>query len=146
MEVVISKAGKLEMAERDSKIIDLMGKGLSCAEICKLLAPLYKVSEKSIQRQYYMICNEAVQGLSEEKKNEYRAEAIARSDYAYKAAIAEGNLKQALDATNLKAKLTGLYEKTDNVESKPTVINIQQKDFSASLDLDTEEAAHEQNH
>ena len=123
------------MAERAAKILRMMGQGFSCAEICAVLAPQYKISKKSIERQYYMICNESVLGLSEEKKNEFRAEAVARTDYLYKRAVAEGNLKQANDACNLKAKLTGLYEKSEGGESSPTVINIEQKDFSKPLEV-----------
>lgn len=123
------------MAEREAQIIDLMGKGLSCAEICRVLAPKYRVSERTIERQYYIVVNQAVQNLSDEKKKEYRAEAIARADYAYKRAVSEGNIKYALDATNLKAKITGLYEKSESNETSPTVINIQEQDFSKPLEV-----------
>ena len=120
------KAGKLEMREREEKILDLIGKGFSRAEISKVLAPEYRVSRQSIEKQY----DKTIKSWAKDNsslKEETKAVYLQQLSDLYKRAYEAGHWKAAGELVEKQAKLHGMYQPKAVEAEKPATIKIMEK-------------------
>ena len=128
------KATKYDMLRREKLIIDLMGRGTAPKEIWEEVARLEKVSPRTIETQYYQILKEMKKSVSEDR-DELRAQLMTQQSQIFNKALEAGALKTALDATQAKAKLAGLYEVEASKDELPKAILVKEKDFSQKLEV-----------
>lgn len=119
------------MYERQKDIQKCMTQGLTRAETCRSLADKWRVSVRSMERQY----DDMVQTLEKEVeagRAELRAKLMARNDEIYKLAMQEASYKTALDANMSQAKLGGLLtEKAVEGDKVPQLITIKEREYSS---------------
>jgi hypothetical protein len=119
------------MYERQKDIQTCMTHGKTRAETCRELAEKWKVSVRSMERQY----DDMVQVIEKEVeagRAELRAKLMARNDEIYKKSMSEAKYKTALDANIAQAKLGGLLtEKTTESNTVPQMITITERDYTS---------------
>jgi hypothetical protein len=105
----VAESNKLAIVRREKRISDLLSEGRNKAEICQILAGEFKVSPRTVERQYYSIVNELARE-SQESKMELRGTLLARLDQVYHAALADNKLQIAVNAISAQAKIGGLHD------------------------------------
>ena len=120
----------------------MMSRGISMSEICEIMAEKWSVSPRTIENQYYQIVA-GMKRLVEEGRAELRAKLMTQNDLVYKKSLEEGKYKVALDATMAQARLGGLFEGITEEVEMPSVIEIDERDFSTGPRLVGETAENE---
>jgi F0F1-type ATP synthase membrane subunit b/b' len=119
------------MYERQKDIQTCMTHGKTRAETCRELAEKWKVSIRSMERQY----DDMVQSLEKEVeagRAELRAKLMARNDEIYKKSMAEAKYKTALDANIAQAKIGGLMvERQVEGDKVPQLITITEREYTS---------------
>jgi hypothetical protein len=132
--IVIAKANKKEMLERETSIRALMSEGVSKTDICEQLAKQYKVSPRTIETQYYKIVGETAE-LLKKRKDE-----VALMLYEIKLSLLDEarktrKTKTALDIAQSIGKMAGVYDSTQAENKTPDVIKIGVRDYSGELEV-----------
>lgn len=123
---------KTTMLQREQLIQKLMAEGVERNTMLKIVAREFKVSERSIRKQYELIVSD-IQKMFKEQRGELRANLMARQEGIFQECIKKGNLKTALEATRDQAKLAGLFETEAEEVKRPDAIIFKEKDFSTPL-------------
>lgn len=124
----MAKASKLQMAERKTIILKLIGQGRSRSEISKELAPKYGVSEQSIERQYDKAINELTE-LHTDNMEDIRTEYLLQLRDLYRKAYNDESWKIASEIIEKQAKLMGMYkDKQEDKKQAPTIHIIERDD------------------
>jgi len=116
----MSKATKRQMVEREDDIQIKLAKGLDIKDFSAELATKHRCAELSITKQYRTIIK-AMVAIQKENRGELKVTLMMRNDHLYRTALAKGNIKYAMDAINLQAKIGGLYEAEKIEEKKKTL-------------------------
>jgi hypothetical protein len=124
------KASTAEMYLRQQDIQACMAKGSTRAETAREVADKYRVSVRSIERQYddmVVLMEKQV----EAGRAELRAKLMSRNDDIYKKSMAAEEYKTALAANTEQAKLGGLLisQKSEGNEP-PQIITIKEREYT----------------
>lgn len=128
----MAKATKLDMINREKRIMELMANGADKTSLVEAVAKEFKIATRTVENQYQQVIKK-MEKLVEEDRSELRANLMARQEAIYKRALETGALKVALDSTTAQAKLAGLNEKIEKSPERPKMITLKEKDFSGSL-------------
>lgn len=128
------QATKQELLDREALIVSLIANGVEKKAIFEEVATKYDLSPRSVERQYYYIIGEMAKE-AEAARTELRGTLMARYDLIYKKALADDNLKSALDACNSQAKVGGLLERKteDKGPELPKVLEFTERDDGEPL-------------
>lgn len=119
----MKRADKKEMAEREHQICLMISIGFKRSEIAKELAPMFKVSERSIERQYDQIITNWIE-VDKNKLDQAKAGYIMQLSHLYKKAYDAGQWKVASEIVEKQAKMMGLYTPKAQTEEERPSINI----------------------
>lgn len=122
------QVGKLAIIERENRIVELLSEGKNPGEIFALVASEQGISPRTVERSYYAVVDN-VGKASAARKHELRTMLLARQEHIYRAAMADGDWKLALDVTDKMAKVGGLYvpDKAKEEQVMPKVIEYFEK-------------------
>ena len=138
----MAKATKKQMIDREEDIHEALRLGQDFRTFGPILAKKHNCSKLSIQRQYLNLVSELA-GKQEESREELRVELLMRVRHLYDLALADGNIKSALDSLNSEAKIGGLF-KPDKVEKEekiaPPSFNFVERDNSIPLTVVPEDS------
>lgn len=133
----MARATKKQLIEREEDIHTAIRLGQEPAEFSKILAKKHDCSPHTIMRQYRELVNQLAES-QKEVREELRVELELQAKHIQSLALQNGNLKNALDAINQRAKLSGLYlpekEETPKAPPKP-VFNFVKQDNSVPLSV-----------
>lgn len=130
----MAKASKLEMAEREEMILNLIDSGYSPKRISEEVALKYKINERTVLNHYYQLVK-GMGKVSEARKEEMRGVLLLRQEALYRQAASAGSLKAANDILMSQAKLLGLNEKIEQKQDRPAMITVSEKDMSGKLEV-----------
>jgi len=117
------------MLQREKVILSRLAQGEAVADICRDLAIAYNCTDSAIRKQYENIMKN-MQEESMVARETTKQMIDLRLDYAYKKSVETDNIKSMIDATKEKARLHGLYEKTESESKLPELIEFEEADFS----------------
>ena len=120
------------MIRRETLIQRLIAEGHRPTDIFETVAKEFRVSARTVERQYYSIVNE-LSSLATEGRKELRGTLMARYEKLYQMAIESANIKSALETCNAQAKLSNLYQHDKTEKKLPEFIEISEQDFSGTL-------------
>ena len=127
MEGVISRATKHDLRNREIAICDCLSQGVQINDMCRDLSKQFGVSELTIRRQYL----DVMAGLTEQdetKRAELRSQLLLQTEHLQRRATEAGNVKNALDAINTRAKIGGLFDpKQIEAPKRPKIVVIEEK-------------------
>lgn len=130
MEGFISRSTKHDLRNREIDICDCLAQGVQITEMCSKLSKKYQVTELTIRRQYL----EVMKGLTEQdetKKAELRSQLLLQSEHLQRKATETGNIRNALDAINTRAKIGGLFDsKAEKAPDRPKIVMIEEQSQS----------------
>lgn len=133
----MGKATKKQMLDREEDIQAELRLGKDIHQFAEDLARKHKCSKGSIERQYQSMINSMAES-QQEKREELRIKMQLRTDYLYNAALSAGNIKNAIDAVNLQAKIGGLYQPEKEKEKEkiqPPTFQFRQRDEAVPLQV-----------
>lgn len=123
---------KPEMIAREKRIVELLSKGTRPADIFRVLASEFGITEKAAEKQYQRLAADQY-----ENNEEYRQQAKLTTDTwlrkAYALAEAKGQGKTMIDAAKELARLHGVYDTDSQEAAQPKIIRIKTADFSQPL-------------
>lgn len=119
---------KDQLYQRELDIHFYISEGFKRKEIFKKISEKYKISERTVERQYYSILKRLSQDIEDSRSN-LRNELMTRNDEIYKRAMSEGKFKVALDANMAQAKLAQLDKDQEKEEKRPEIITLVEKKF-----------------
>ena len=101
-------ATKREMMERADDIKEALLRGEPASSFIPIIANKFNCSKSTIERQYRSIIT-LLANEQKEQLHQLRSELIMRSESLYRLAVERGNIRNAIDAINIQAKIAGLY-------------------------------------
>ena len=119
----MKRASRKDMHLREQEIVGLIAIGLARADISEKLAEKFRISRKSIERQYDNIIENWVT-IDKDKIDQAKANYIMRLEGLYIKAYNDKQWKIAAEIIEKQAKIMGVYSPKAQTEDKAPTINI----------------------
>ena len=117
----MKRASRKEMYLREQEIVSLIAIGFTRADIAEQLAPKFKVSNKTVERQYDSIIESWVLN-DKDQIDQAKANYIMRLEGLYQKACKDKMWKTASEIIEKQAKIMGIYSpKAATKEAAPTI-------------------------
>lgn len=118
--MMAKKSTKMEMEEREEKILELVAQGFSRRQIGERISASYNCTHLAACKQYDKLLKN-MKNTSDEEKESIRTVLLQRYEYLYRQALANNQVKSASEIIDKTAKLVGLYEKQSGKEEVPEI-------------------------